>query len=120
MLFGESSGRKAWKLRWLVDRLKLSYIVPNAVFWWFGKLFGLPTAKGELWHKYGRKGIIEGYYHDLDLVLNKVSKIIESNKDKKIIITADHGERLGEWGRYGHGGFHCKTTSEVPWFKVNY
>jgi hypothetical protein len=74
---------------------------------------------GKLYVKYGREGIQKGYTEDLKLVLKHVKKIIELYPKKKIVITADHGERLGENGNYGHGGKREKEVIEVPWVNYN-
>jgi len=71
-----------------------------------------------IWTKYGRQGIIDGYVHDLKLVLGYIKKIVDNNPEKKIVITGDHGERLGENGRYTHGGKRTKIIKEVPWYEV--
>jgi len=71
-----------------------------------------------IWTKYGRQGIINGYVHDLKLVLGNIKKVIDNHPDKKIVITGDHGERLGEHGRYSHGGKRTKVIKEVPWFET--
>lgn len=71
-----------------------------------------------LWKEYGKDGIIEGYEENLKLVLENVSNLIKRYPKKKIVITADHGERLGERKRYSHGGRIDKWVREVPWFEV--
>ena len=50
-------------------------------------------------------------------MLKHVKKIIDLYPKKKIIITSDHGERLGEKGNYGHGGKKEKVLLEVPWLE---
>ena len=56
---------------------------------------------------------------DLKLGLKYVKNLIEEYSNKKIIITADHGELLGEDGNYGHRGTRRhKHIVEVPWFEV--
>ena len=71
-----------------------------------------------IWQKYGRQGIINGYINDLALVLSYIKRIVEKNPDKKIVITSDHGEMLGERGKYSHGGKRTKYIKEVPWFEI--
>ena len=72
---------------------------------------------GKIWLKYGKEGIKKGYIEDLKLVINHVNKLIELYPKKKIIITSDHGERLGENGNYGHGGKRERSVIEVPWLE---
>ena len=50
--------------------------------------------------------------------LKYIKIIIEKYKGKNILIIADHGERLGEKGNYGHGGKRHKEVVEVPWFEI--
>ena len=71
-----------------------------------------------IWTKYGRQGIIDGYVHDLKLVLHNIKLIIDKYPDKKIVITSDHGEMLGEYGRYSHGGKRTKHIKEILWYEI--
>lgn len=89
--------------------------------WRIGKGLGRqPTWDlGKLWFKYGREGIEKGYKEDLKLVLNHVKNLIKLYPKKKIVITADHGERLGEKGNYGHGGKRDKAVIEIPWLEFD-
>lgn len=65
--------------------------------------------------KISRDKIIEGYKHNLEFVLDEIGKFIE-NLEGKTVITADHGEILGENGLYGHPlGSDAKVLREVPW-----
>ena len=59
------------------------------------------------------------YKETLDLVLEKASEIIEWMQGK-IIITADHGELMGEDGRWGGHlrGPRCPALLHVPWLEV--
>jgi len=60
--------------------------------------------------------IHDAYRNDIRFALQYVSKLAKFNK--RIIISADHGERLGEHGRFGHGGNRDKVVIEVPLFEV--
>jgi hypothetical protein len=97
----------------------LKIIFSQETVWRIGHNLGRnPTwDMGKLWIKYGKEGIIRGYKEDLKLVLKHVNKIIELYPKKKIVITSDHGERLGEKGNYGHGGKREKVLIEVPWLE---
>ena len=69
--------------------------------------------------KYGREGVVKGYTEDLKTILKEVKRAREKFPNKKIVITSDHGELLGEKGRYSHGGFkRGKEIMEVPWFEI--
>lgn len=68
--------------------------------------------------KYGKEGIRKGYEEDLKLILGYTKKIVDKCPHKKIVITADHGERLGDGGDFGHSGQHDKEIIEVPWYEI--
>lgn len=116
---GTKKNDKARIIRTFLEDSKIAKIIPNAIFWKVGSLLGYPIAKGEIYVKYGKQGVIESYTESLRLALKQINKILEEHKDKRIIITSDHGELLGERFRYGHGGFVNKLIMEVPWFEVN-
>lgn len=72
------------------------------------------------WRRYGRVGIERGYTEDLLRTLRCIKTLVDKYPKKKFVITSDHGEFLGEKGRYGHG-VSCenhKVIQEVPWFTV--
>jgi hypothetical protein len=83
--------------------------------------FGIPPKYGMMkyWLQYGREGIIKGYEEDLKVTLLCIKKIVDEFPEKTIAITADHGERLGEKGRYSHAGRHDKIVTKVPWLIIN-
>jgi len=62
--------------------------------------------------KEGVAGVRNAYRENLELVLNYVKQLVAEIPSGKIIITADHGEWLGEDGRYGH------ALMEVPWLEI--
>jgi len=67
----------------------------------------------------------EGYVGNFQIVLEEVKKLLKNiPKNKKVIISADHGECLGfeaEHGYVGHGpNLHqYRTLLEIPWFTVD-
>lgn len=71
-----------------------------------------------MWQTQGRKKIIEAYERNLYTALPHVLDIIQSFPQCKIIVTADHAERLGEFGRYGHGGKPDKLITTVPFLTI--
>jgi len=101
-------------------RKVLYHFISDEIIWTVkDKLNFRPEGwQAQLWLKYGKKGIILGYVQDLKLVLTYCKQIIDAYPNKKIIITADHGERLGEKGRYSHGGKRDRLIKEIPWFEV--
>ena len=66
----------------------------------------------------GKDGLRLAYEENLKLVLDYVRRLLESLSGK-IVITADHGELLGESGQYGHT-LDCRhpLLVEVPWIEI--
>jgi len=63
--------------------------------------------------------IREVYVENLRLVLKHVESLI-AELDGKIVITADHGEYLGEAGQLGHPKYsYGEAVREVPWLVVD-
>lgn len=88
--------------------------------WKFRDLMGVPPQSHvyEVYKEKGEEGLWKVYENNLRIVLEHISKIV-NKLEGKAIITADHGELLGEDGKFGH----CKNSSnpllrEVPWFAV--
>jgi len=70
--------------------------------------------------------IRQAYHENLDLVLEEVESLLPELKGKTVI-TADHGEMLGERERpipirsFGHPkGVHVEPLISVPWFVCDY
>lgn len=64
---------------------------------------------------YSDEQIREAYKNNLISVIPYIKKIISEEKNKKIIVTSDHSEYLGENGIYGHGGMVNDFISTVPY-----
>jgi hypothetical protein len=63
----------------------------------------------------GEGGLREAYAMNLEIVLGHVSELLEALHGT-IVVTSDHGERLGEGGRFSHGyGLKDRLLLEVPW-----
>ncbi|WP_435078873.1 hypothetical protein [Halococcus sp. AFM35] len=69
----------------------------------------------------GHEEVLQAYRENLDLVLNDVEPLLDDLAGK-IVVTADHGELLGERERplpirsYGHPeGVYVKELVSVPW-----
>jgi hypothetical protein len=64
----------------------------------------------------------QAYKENLQIVLENVEELI-GELDGKSVITADHGEMLGERvlgkKRYGHGRFHTPELRKVPWLIID-
>lgn len=68
--------------------------------------------------KVGKSGLRQAYAENLRLVLRYAANLVQ-NLSGEVMITADHGERLGERGRYSHhAGLSDPLLLLVPWFKV--
>lgn len=67
--------------------------------------------------KVGEEGVREAYRENLSRVLDCVGEFLKKT-DGKCVITADHGELLGEGGRFGHELEERPELVEVPWFEV--
>jgi len=61
------------------------------------------------------------YKSNLEKVIDEgvmnINMVDFDNPDRAIIITADHGEALGEDGEYGHNSYHELVTT-VPWVEL--
>jgi len=67
-----------------------------------------------------REQLREFYRLNLQLVLGHATNLISRLNGKTgIIVTADHGEALGEDGVFMHG-FDHPTVREVPWLEVEW
>lgn len=64
----------------------------------------------ELWEK---------YLDNLRYGLDNVGELLENLDAEKVIITADHGELMGEFGLFGHKeGFPHPKLKKVPWVET--
>lgn len=98
--------------------------IPNGICWSFRELFGFPN--NNLVYLYKRKlGYIKlrvAYYSNLKIVLNYVAALVNFLSklgNKKIIITADHGEMLGEREWFAHPcGKNFRLLRQVPFLVV--
>ncbi|MCD6476850.1 MAG: hypothetical protein J7K26_01630 [Candidatus Aenigmarchaeota archaeon] len=78
--------------------------------------FGQPNIIGM--HE-GVRGLRKAYEENLNLVLKAVSDLLPKLKGK-VIITADHGEYLGENGLFGHGIMKRRPCiTNVPYFEIS-
>ncbi len=68
--------------------------------------------------KHGKEKLREAYEENLRLALKEVAKVVESLPGK-IIVTADHGEFLGERDLYSHLSWsEDLILREVPWLEA--
>jgi len=88
--------------------------------WKIRELLNLPPASpmDAVRRMAGNQGLREAYLENLRLVLECVNGLVE-NLSGKIVITSDHGELLGERGRYSHFAESSDPLLvEVPWLRV--
>lgn len=84
------------------------------------KLLGLPSLHpmDAIIRKMGKEDIRQAYEENLRFVLSYVARLV-NNLQGKIVITADHGELLGEGNDYDHRpNLRIPFLVEVPWFEV--
>lgn len=63
--------------------------------------------------------IRSAYRENLDPVLDEVSLLLENIDASKVVITADHGNYLGENGKWGHPNFDLGSpVRHVPWWET--
>ncbi|MFC2154733.1 hypothetical protein ACFLRC_04560 [Candidatus Altiarchaeota archaeon] len=95
----------------------------NSIFWFVARIYHynrkIPEEK--IVEEKGIDGLHRAYTENLEVALESISHIPEEY-DGKILITADHGEFLGEYEIYRHSCslFGVKENTEVPWMKVNF
>lgn len=88
--------------------------------WKIRELLSLPPASpmDAVRRSIGDIGLRRAYVGNLRLVLKYVARLVE-DLCGVTIITADHGECLGERGRYSHrAGLSDPFLIEIPWFKI--
>ena len=69
--------------------------------------------------KYDKETLIKAYRGNLEIALQEIKKLIQRLPDDKIVVTADHGELLGENGRYRHPrGSNDPILRQVPWLEI--
>lgn len=61
----------------------------------------------------------ELYRANLEWGLAEALRLIEDASHSNVVVTADHGEALGEWGSYAHPRVDHPMIRKVPWFKVD-
>jgi len=68
------------------------------------------TSKEEKWDR---------YRENLHYVLEYVELLLNNMEADDVVISADHGEAVGEWGVYGHPDIPLRVLREVPWIRVS-
>jgi hypothetical protein len=106
-----------------LQRLIVHYMPPHTPFEGLARQESRPMHEwerrpGEAFES-GEKSMAdfyEAHKHNLRLVLNEVQILVDNVEAEKILITADHGDALGEYNKFGHpwGHIHPKVKI-VPW-----
>lgn len=69
--------------------------------------------------KYDLETVRKAYLDNLRVVLDDVTLLLRSISADKVVLTADHGNAMGEWGFYDHPGYHpLRALREVPWVET--
>jgi hypothetical protein len=101
-----------WRRSGLMGRVSL---------WRVRKLLRMPPMShmGAIRRKSGRDGLRKAYRENLEIVLKHVAELVGS-LNGRIVVTADHGELLGESGKYGHPVRSSKQLLlEIPWLLID-
>jgi len=70
--------------------------------------------------KIGRRAFWAAYRETLRLALDGVDRLLSNLDADTVVLTADHGEALGEWGIYDHpAGCLHPTVKDVPWAETS-
>lgn len=67
----------------------------------------------------GEEYLRKKYRENLEIALKEIQDFVDHKEDVKIVITADHGELLGENGKYSHPrGEKIPELIHVPWLEI--
>lgn len=70
--------------------------------------------------EHGFEKVFHAYLDDLRYGLDSVEVLLNNLDAERVIITADHGEAFGEYGKYGHGpGMFIPQVRRVPWAETS-
>ncbi|OKY77396.1 MAG: Arylsulfatase A family enzyme [Candidatus Methanohalarchaeum thermophilum] len=99
----------------------LEKIFDKKAIWSFKRVLDIEptTPYEEIFRKGYLEDILKHYKINLQKVLNSVSNLI-GEINGKIVITADHGEALGENGIWEHpSGSELDVLRDIPWLEIN-
>ncbi|XVH31259.1 hypothetical protein ACNS7O_12810 [Haloferacaceae archaeon DSL9] len=112
-----------------VDRMIVHYMQPHGPFvphpdlGNYGDASDFGTGFGDLWRQAGDtipvETIWEAYRDNLDYVLEDVALLVENIDAENVVISADHGNAVGEFGFYGHPfDVVLPCIRRVPWIET--
>ncbi len=84
----------------------------------------ITNSEGRGYRALLREGVVtnediqRGYVDNLEIALKQIRRLARC-VDCPVVITADHGEFLGEYGQYDHPDVLHPILREVPWFEVD-
>lgn len=98
----------------------IHYFQPHAPYIGEKKILG---SEDRIWKLVGAGKISlaelrEAYRFNLRKVLSEVRRLVEKLDNRRVVITADHGELLGEDALLGHRFTKHRILHEVPWLEV--
>lgn len=79
---------------------------------------------GDIWTQlengeYTKQEVWNAYRANLEYILDKLNLLLDNIEYENVIITADHGNALGEYGFYGHPeAIPLDCLRKVPWVSV--
>ena len=103
-------GETSLPIPWLVDLEKKGVVKPGDQ--------NRYRALYPYWvEKYGEDYVRKAYFDNAKYVVDKVRTFIDK-LSCRVVITSDHGELLGENGRWGHLGLEVPELRIVPWVEL--
>lgn len=115
------------------DKMVVHYVQPHAPYIGEYQLrndinSSFEESLQDIYKRIGRYGMKEktisdeelkkAYRSNLRRALASVRQLV-TQLNRPVVITADHGEMLGEEGRYIHGGIASKQLCRLPWYLVD-
>jgi len=126
-VFVEDSNKQTFRVKLLEKVIRKLGAFSNSIglncryyFWKAREKLLLPPANpmDAVRRKYGAEILRKAYEENLQIVLKQVSRLVD-RLDGRIIVTADHGEMLGEKNCYGHWAkARQRKLVEVPWLVI--
>lgn len=121
-----STGRKTSHSRYIVHYMQPHFpSVPNPELG-SGMNFGDigETWTGSIWDqllegKVSHEEVWSAYRNNLSYVLDEVDLLLENFDADDVVISADHGNAVGERGFYGHDDYPVRAVWEVPWLRTS-
>jgi hypothetical protein len=113
------------------DRLIVHYMQPHHPFIGdenaggfeadpFGREGGTTVVDALRKGRLSREQFWEGYRANLRLALDDVAVLLENHDADRVVLTADHGDAIGEWGIYDHpAGCLHPAVKNVPWAETS-